>query len=368
MFTLPTYQEPDFSTPGLRHAPLAVFEPAPADGVAPAAYHATSIYPEYVHIEPGRWILPTESRMDCVLVREGEVLAVKEFRHLRQGDPVAVGRGENGEDGIFVHTTGFAAPKGQTEKFSFRQNISRETSFSVDYDDLYALLRHEREHGHIVWVCGPAVVFDFDARNALANLFRTGYVHALLAGNALAVHDLEASLFHSALGKEIYSRHDQHLGHYNHLDVINAVRGLGSMHAAMDRGLITDGVMLALRERRAPFVLAGSIRDDGPLPETIADAYQAQDRMRAELRHATTVIALATQLHAIAAGNMTPSYAVLPDGRVRPVYFYCVDMSEFVTTKLGNRGSLSARTLLTNVQDFVVTVDRGLNGCPAVRA
>ena len=367
MFTLPPYQEPDFGAPELRAAPVAVFESAPAHGVAPDNYHATSIYPEYVQLEPGRWVLPKEARMDCVLVREGETVAVTEFRRLLQGDLVAVGRGENGEDGIYVHTTGFSAAVSQTEKFSFRQHISRETSFSVDYDDLYALLRHERDHGRVVWVCGPAVVFDFDARNALANLVRTGFMHALLAGNALAVHDMEASLFRSALGKEIYSRQDQRLGHYNHLDVINTVRGLGSMTEAMDRKLVTDGIMLALHQRGVPYVLAGSIRDDGPLPETIADAYQAQDRMRAVLRQATTVIALATQLHAIASGNLTPSYTVLPDGRVRPVYFYCVDMSEFVTTKLGNRGSLSARTMLTNVQDFVVTVDRGLNGCPPAR-
>ena len=118
--------------------------------------------------------------------------------------------------------------------------------------------------------------------------------------------------------------------------------------------------MRALIRKRISFVLAGSIRDDGPLPEVIGDAYRAQDSMRALARRATTVIALATQLHAIATGNMVPSYKVVEGGQVRPVYFYTVDMSEFAVNKLANRGSLFARSVLTNVQDFVVTVERGL--------
>jgi hypothetical protein len=363
-FTLPTYREPDFSAPALRDAPLARFEPAPARGVAPDNYHATSIFPEYVHLSPGRWVLPSRSRMDCVLVREGDEVSVREFRNLCQGDPVAVGRGEDGEDGILVHAEGFAQTTDDAEKFSFRRHVSRESAFSVDYDELYGLLRFEREHGNIVWVLGPAVVFDFDARSAFVSLVRHGFVHAVLAGNALAVHDIEASRFGSALGQHIYSRQGQPLGHYNHLDVINAVRGAGSIAAAIDGGLVADGVMHALHRAGVPYVLAGSIRDDGPLPETIEGAYLAQDRMRAVTGQATTVIALATQLHSIATGNLTPSYAVR-GGQVRPVYFYCVDMSDFVTTKLANRGSLGARGMLTNVQDFLVTVDRGLNGCPA---
>jgi len=365
-FILPPYHEPDFSAPQLHSAPVARFEPAPFQGVAPDNYHATSIYPEYVHLSPGNWVLPRQSRMDCVLVREGDWIAVREFRNLCQGDPVAVGRGETGEDGIFVHTQGFEQPGQSAEKFFFRQHISRESAFSIDYDELYSLLRHEREHGSIVWVMGPATVFDFDARNAFVNLVRQGFVDAVLAGNALAVHDLEASRFCSALGQDIYSRQGQPLGHYNHLDVINSVRAAGSIEKAIDLGMITDGVMLALHQAGVPYVLAGSIRDDGPLPGTVASAYLAQDRMRAVTSQATTVIALATQLHSIATGNLTPSYTVC-EGRVRPVYFYCVDMSDFVTTKLANRGSLGARGMLTNVQDFLVTVDRGLSGCPVTQ-
>jgi hypothetical protein len=121
------------------------------------------------------------------------------------------------------------------------------------------------------------------------------------------------------------------------------------------------GVMHALTQQQIPYVLAGSIRDDGPLPEVVTDALKAQDAMRALTKRATTVIAVATQLHSIAAGNMIPMYQVLPDGQVRPVYFYMVDMSEFTTNKLANRGSLSARPILTNAQDFLVILERGLS-------
>jgi len=299
--------------------------------------------------------------MDCVAVLSGEGSPrITEFRNLRAGDRVACGRTENGEEGIFVHTQAFRFPGHVSEKFAFRSHLTRETSFSIDYDELYELLDHDRRQGRIVWVLGPAVVFDRDSRNAFVSLIEAGYVHALLAGNALATHDVEGALSGTALGQELYTKRTTPLGHYKHLDALNRVRGLGSIQAAIQAGLIRDGVMHAVLNNGIPFVLAGSIRDDGPLPEVVADAYRAQDRMRELTRAATTVVALATQLHAIAVGNMTPSYQVLGPGRVRPVYFYSVDMSEFAVHKLVDRGSLTARSILTNVQDFMVTVERGL--------
>jgi hypothetical protein len=360
-FWFPDYTVPDFSSPPLRDAPLVRFAPVERAGVAPDGYHATSIFPEYFHVEPGRWELLKESRMDCVVVqRPGGALDVVEFRRLQVGDQVALGRRENGEDGIYVHAEAFAEDEARGDKFAFRTRLTRETSFSIDYDEFYDLLNHERDHGFIVWVLGPALVFDRDARDAFCALIHRGYVHGLLAGNALAVHDVEAALFGTALGQEIYSKRLAPLGHYHHLDAINRVRALGSLEAAVAAGVVTDGIMHAALRHGIPVVLAGSIRDDGPLPEVVADVYAAQDRMRAVVRRATTIVALATQLHAIATGNMAPSYRVLEDGRVRPVFFYTVDMSEFAVQKLANRGSLTARSLLTNVQDFVVTVERGL--------
>ncbi len=360
-FTLPAYNQPDFSIPALKDAPTATFVPVDKPGVAPQNYHATAIFPEYYHIEPGVWKLPRRSRMDCVVVREGDELFVREFRNLRPGDLVACGRREDGEDGIYVHTAPFgSALGGGAEKFAFRTRMSRETSFSIDYDELYELLEHERDKGFVCWVLGPAVVFDQDSRQAMAALVRDGYVDGLLAGNALATHDLEGALFSTALGQELYTKRSAALGHYHHLDALNRIRALGSMEQAVRDGRIHDGVMKAVIEHGVPYVLAGSIRDDGPMPEVLSDAYAAQDAMRAVVSRATTVITMATQLHSIAVGNMTPSYTVLDDGTVRPVYFYNVDMSEFVAGKLANRGSLSARSILTNVQDFVVTTERGL--------
>ncbi len=359
-FQIPVCHMPDFSLPEFQSAPCTVFPPAPADGVAPDNYHATSVYPEYFHISPGNWVLLQESRMDCVVRQEPNgQLSVVEIRRLRAGEPVACGRRENGEDGILVHTRAFEFPAHAMEKFAFRSHLTRETSFSIDYDELYQLMHHEKSQGFIVWVLGPAVVFDRDARSAFVSLIDRGYVHALLAGNALATHDVEGAIFGTALGQEIYSKKTLPLGHYKHIDAINQVRAAGSIRKAMENGVVQNGVMHAVIRNDIPFVLAGSIRDDGPLPEVIGNVYDAQDAMRRLTQKATTVIAMATQLHTIAVGNMAPSYCV-KKGIIRPVYFYSVDMSEFAVSKLADRGSLTARAILTNVQDFVVTVERGL--------
>ncbi len=360
-FTLPVYRSPDFTQPLFQNAPLVEFKPAPADGVAPDNYHATSVFPEYFQVEKGKWILAEDARMDGVVVQEtdGELI-VREFRNLEAGDPVVCGREENGEDGIYVHTEAFEFPSHVSEKFAFRSQLSRETSFSIDYDELYELLSYEHQNGFIVWVMGPAVVFDHDTREAFVTLIKNGYVHALLAGNALATHDLEGALFRTALGQELYSKNTVRLGHYKHLDTLNKIREIGSIEKAVKAEMVQNGIMRSVIQHRIPYVLAGSIRDDGPMPEVTADVYAAQDQMRMITRQATTVIALATQLHGIATGNMIPSHKMMPDGTVRPVFFYTVDMSEFAVNKLANRGSLTARSILTNVQDFVVTVERGL--------
>ena len=356
-FQLCPYTPPDFST--LADAPEAKIVPAPKDGVAPEGYHAMSIFPEYFHIA-GQWHLAEESRMDCVAVWEGGRIAVREFRHLKAGDLVVVGRTEEGQEGILVHGNGFQEPGRQQDLFAFRQGRSRETAFSRDYDELYELLRHEKEHGKVVWVMGPAFAFDSDAREAFSRLIADGYVHAVLSGNALATHDLEAAYLKTALGQNIYTQESQPGGHYNHLDTINAVRRHGSIPAFVRNEGITDGIVHACVTHNVPFVFAGSIRDDGPLPEVFGNVYDAQDAMRSHIRTATTVICMATTLHTIATGNMTPSYRVLPDGTIRQVYFYCVDISEFTVNKLSDRGSLSAKGIVTNAQDFIVNLQKGL--------
>ena len=361
MFQLRTYTAPDFSVPALADAPCCRFEAAPLDGVAPVGYHAMSIYPEYFKT-PSGWLLAEESRMDCVAVLRGGKIAVVEFRHLKKGEPVAVGRSENGSEGIFVWADGFGERTQEDDTFAFRQSRTRETAFSRDYDSLYELMRYERDHGKIVWVMGPAFAFDKYARSAMSRLIEAGFVDAILAGNALGAHDLEAAWLGTALGQDIYTQRSVPLGHYNHLDTINRVRACGSVKAFLEAEGIRDGILYTCEKCGVPYVLAGSIRDDGPLPPVFGNVYEAQDRMRDELRGATTLICMATMLHSIAAGNMTPSYRVLPDGTVRQVYFYCVDVSEFVINKLADRGSLSSRGIVTNVQDFSVMLADNL--CP----
>ena len=359
MFTLRPYTAPDFSLEKFISSPDARFIPAPADGVAPENFHAMSIYPEYMKVD-GKWLLAEESRMDCVAVLEEGRIIVREFRLLKKGELVLVGRTENCEEGIYLHANGFPDESAVQEAFSFRRNRSRETAYSQDYTELYELLKHERDHGRIVWVMGPAFAFDRDAREAMSWLIENGFVHAILAGNALATHDLEAAYLGTALGQDIYTHVSQPNGHYNHLETINRVRHHGSIAAFIREEGIDNGIIYSCEKYGVPYVLGGSIRDDGPLPPVYADVYAAQDAMRNQLRSATTVICMATMLHTIAAGNMTPSYRVTADGTVRQVYFYCVDVSEFAVNKLGDRGSLSARGIVTNVQDFVVLLQKGL--------
>ena len=359
-WALRTYTAPDFTQECFLRAPDAVLREAPMDRAAPPDFHAMSIFPEYFKIG-GRWLPAKESRMDCVPVyRDGEIHVV-EFRLLKKGDLVITGRTENCEEGIYVHPDGFRERGGQAaDAFAFRQNRSRETAFSRDYDELYNVLRHDREHGKIVWVLGPALAFDYDARNAFSKLISGGYVHAVLAGNALATHDLEAAYMETALGQDIYTQQSRPNGHYNHLATINQVRLCGGIPQFIEQEKISNGIIYNCEKHHIPYVLAGSIRDDGPLPPVIGDVYQAQYRMRDQVRGATTVLCLATMLHSIAVGNMTPSYRVMPDGTFRQVYFYCVDISEFTANKLADRGSLAARAIITNAQDFVVTLSKGL--------
>lgn len=361
MFQLPVYVPPDFSRPGFVEAPNARTGAATADALLPAGFHATTIYPEYFKID-GCWRLIHAPRMDCaVVLRDGQPWAV-EARLVKAGDAAVTGRAEDGSTGIFVDYQAFERGGDgaqANQPFAFRQGRSRESSYSRDYDLLYDILRYERDNGYIVWVLGPAVVFDHDARRAMARIIRHGYAHALFAGNALATHDLEASLFHTGLGQDIYTKELIPDGHYHHLEAINRVRGAGSIQSLIRQQRIKDGVMAACVQQGVPFVLAGSIRDDGPLPEVIGNVYQAQAVMREHTRRATTVIALATQLHTIATGNMTPAWQ-RTGGSIRPVYFYTVDISEFAVNKLRDRGSLSVNSIVTNIQDFLVHAERNL--------
>ena len=353
MFIMPTYTAPDFQQPKFQGSPNATTDTVKIRGIAPDNYHATSMYPEYYKID-GEWKLMPQTRMDCVpVIHPDGSLEVKEFRRLEVGETVITGRVDDGTQGIYLYGDGFksVATDGK-DTFSFRSGRSRETSFEQDYDSLVKLLRHDRDHGYIIWVLGPAAIFNAPSREAMEYIISHGYAHAVFGGNAVATHDLEGAFFGTALGQDIRTRENIHNGHYHHLDVINRINKAGSIEKAVEEYHLDNGVMCACVKHRIPYVLAGSIRDDGPLSPVINDMSAVQDEMRRHTKKATTIVCLATQLHTIAAGNLTPSYTVV-DGEVRPVYIYAVDVSEFVLNKLRDRGTLEVTTIVSNIQDFL---------------
>lgn len=359
MFELPKYRKPDFNNELFKSAPNVCIDHVIKKGVAPENYHITSMYPEYFKVN-GEWILAKNSRMDCapVLVDESRI-ETKEFRNLSVGDKVIIGRTEDGSEGIYLHANGFVKEVEEKDVFAFRSGRSRETAFSKDYEDLFELLEHEKENGNIVWVLGPAVSFDYKSRKAMATLIENGYAHAVLAGNALATHDIEGALFNTALGQDIRYQDSKPNGHYHHLDAINKVRNAGSIEKFIENENIQEGIVCSCVKNNVPLVLAGSIRDDGPLPDVFANVYDAQDEMRRNVKRATTIICLATQLHTIATGNLTPSYTIV-DGEIRPVFIYAVDVSEFVLNKLRDRGTLEVTTIVANIQDFLGKLSNNL--------
>jgi lysine-ketoglutarate reductase/saccharopine dehydrogenase-like protein (TIGR00300 family) len=342
---------PDTSQPPFRGAALATFAPAPADGVLPEGFFSTSNLPTYVLTEAG-WQAPTRPRMDCAIVRRPDGLETVEPRRVRRDDAVLIARDEHGQEGVVVYTEGFLGGSRGANEFQFMgTEVSRERP--VNYEDLARRLRDERDRGgYLLWITGPALVHS-RARHDFEWLIQNGYVQAVLAGNAVAVHDIEAAIFGTTLGMDNSGRPTQG-GHGTHMRAINAVRRAGSIAAAVAAGLVTSGIMHALVTRKIPYVLAGSIRDDGPLPEVITDALAAQDAMREHTVHATGAVFVATALHAIAVGNMLPAFHThTDDGHPEPMLTICVDQTEFVVNKLKDRGTHQAFGVVTNAQDFM---------------
>jgi lysine-ketoglutarate reductase/saccharopine dehydrogenase-like protein (TIGR00300 family) len=318
--------------------------------VLPEGFFSTTNLPTYVKIE-GAWRMPREPRMDAALVRDaaGE-LWVREGRRVRKGDAVAVGIKEDGSEGIYVHADAFLGDAEEGEFKFMTSDVSREKP--IDYGLMARILVEERERGgYPVWVTGPALVHS-RARADLVWFIANGFVGALLAGNAVAVHDIEASIFGTTLGMS-GSGEAMTGGHGLHMRAINKVRAAGSIAAAVKQGIIKDGIMHACVVHEVPFVLTGSIRDDGPLPEVITDNLEAQDAMRRHAVKATMAILIATALHAIATGNMLPAFVTERDGSLRELATICVDSSEFVVSKLKDRGTHQAFGVVTNAQDFM---------------
>jgi lysine-ketoglutarate reductase/saccharopine dehydrogenase-like protein (TIGR00300 family) len=346
------YRPPNFTAPPLSGAPEARFAPALADGVLPDGFFSTTNLPTYVKL-PSGWRRPRLPRMDCVIVHgKDDGLVVSEPRRVRRGDKVAVGAAEDGSEGIFVHVEGFLGGTHSPNEFRFMAaEVSRERP--VDYGVLAQLLGEEKERGgKILWVIGPALVHA-RAREDMIWFIEHGYVSALLGGNAVAVHDLEAAIFGTTLGMSS-SGESVEGGHGLHMRAINAIRRAGSIEAAVRQKIATSGIMHALVTHHIPYVLAGSIRDDGPLPDVIPDTLAAQDAMRSYTAVATFAVFVATALHAIAVGNMLPAFVDSPVTEdIRPLTTICVDQTEFVVTKLRDRGTHQAYGVVTNAQDFM---------------
>jgi lysine-ketoglutarate reductase/saccharopine dehydrogenase-like protein (TIGR00300 family) len=339
---------PDFSVAPLAGAPDATFVAAPADGVLPDGFFSTTNLPTWAKIG-GKWTMPREPRMDAALLldRDG-VLWIREGRRVHRGDMIAVGKAEDGSEGIYVHSLDDSDDEGE---FKFMTSaVSREKP--IDYSLMAEILLAERDNGgYPIWVTGPALVHS-RARSDMVWFIENGFVGALLAGNAVAVHDIEAAIYGTTLGMTQTGVASAG-GHGLHMRAINQIRSAGSIAAAVNSGIVKNGIMHALVKKKIPFVLTGSIRDDGPLPEVITDNLAAQDAMKAHTTKATMAILVATALHAIATGNMLPAFVTNADGTLRELPTICVDSSEFVVSKLKDRGTHQAFGVVTNAQDFM---------------
>jgi lysine-ketoglutarate reductase/saccharopine dehydrogenase-like protein (TIGR00300 family) len=320
----------------------AKFAPAEGDGILPDDFYSSTNYDTLVRIG-GKWTLVQDQKMDCAIaIREGGPRCVKQGQ-VKAGEAVAL-RGA----GIRVKP-----PERSREAsvFGFMSNdISAEINKGIAIKGTAREMRKTREAGErIVVVAGPAIVHS-GGEAALARLVRNGWVDVLLTGNAFAVHDLEKAIVGTSLGVCQMSGRAVEGGSRNHLFAINAVNRAGGIRAAVESGLVKSGVMFESVRKGIAFVLAGSIRDDGPLRDTITDMVVAQRAYVEALKGAGTCLMLATALHSIAVGNLLPA-------RVRTV---CVDMTESVPVKLGNRGTLQAIGLVTDVGFFLERLEAEL--------
>lgn len=346
------YTPPDFTQASLAAAPAARTARVERDGVLPDGFFATTNLPTYVKDATGAWTLPREPRMDGVLVRGGDgTWWVREGRRVKAGDEIVVGSAEDGSEGVLVHARGFSSDVGADGDFHFMSStVSREKP--IDYAHIARMLVEEkRRGGYVLWVTGPALVHS-RARDNLVWFIRNGYVQALLAGNAVAVHDIEAATVGTTLGMTSEGEPTAG-GHSAHMRAINAVRRAGSIEAAVRQGIINEGIMHACVVEGVPYVLGGSIRDDGPLPGVHTDAVQAQDATRTHTVKATMAVMIATALHSIAVGNMLPAYYEDAQRGMQELPTICVDASEFLVSKLKDRGTHQAVGVVTNAQDFM---------------
>ena len=315
---------------------------AEADGIIPDDFYATTNFDTFVRIE-GRWVAVAGQKMDCALVRRAEQPTCVKQRLVLKGELVAL-------RGVGIRVKPPERSRGYS-MFGFMSNdISAEINKGIAISSTAREMKRTRQAGEkIVVVAGPAVVHS-GGDNALGRLVRDGWVDVLLSGNAFATHDLEKAIVGTSLGVCQMSGKSVEGGSRNHLFAINAVNRTGGIRQAMETGLVKSGVMFEVVKRGIPFVLAGSIRDDGPLTDVITDIRDAQVAYSNALVGAGVCLMLASALHSIAVGNLLPV-------AVRTV---CVDMTESVPVKLGNRGTMQAIGLVTDVGYFLERLESEL--------
>ncbi|WP_030006067.1 TIGR00300 family protein [Picosynechococcus sp. NKBG042902] len=319
-------------------------------GVAPDDFYVTNIYPTEVRIK-GQWVKVTHQRMDgAIAISEsnGTIHArCRLLRDLQVGEKVVVGI-----DGIRTNHKTTARPSAEKQEFSFMgAGVSSERRVELVVEQIaWELHKIRAQGGKVAVTAGPVVIHTGGAQH-LANLIRQGYVHTLLGGNAIAVHDIEQSMMGTSLGVDMNKGVPVRGGHRHHLKVINTIRRCGSIANAVAQGLITKGVMYECVQNNVPFCLAGSIRDDGPLPDTEMDLIRAQEEYARLLEGTNMVLMLSTMLHSIGVGNMTPA----------GVKMVCVDINPAVVTKLSDRGSVESVGVVTDVGLFLSLLMRQLD-------
>jgi lysine-ketoglutarate reductase/saccharopine dehydrogenase-like protein (TIGR00300 family) len=318
----------------------ALFRPADRDGCAPEDFYSTSNLRTSVRVN-GDWIAVEDQRMDAVIVLGGGRARCCKLRRIRAGDRVACGlRG--------IRVTPEFRPRDRLG-FAFMTNeVSSERRVEAAVERIASMMREVKESGgRIAFVVGPVVVHT-GGGPYLGELIRLGFVDAILAGNALAVHDVEVALLGTSLGISLETGGAIEGGHRHHMRAINTIRRVGGLEAAVAQGVLRSGVMFECIRRGVPYVLAGSIRDDGPLPETVMDLFDAQDRYAALLADVQMVVVLSTMLHGIGVGNMLPAW----------VRMVCVDINPAVITKLADRGSSQTIGVVTDAGLFLHQLSR----------
>jgi arginine dihydrolase len=315
--------------------PEAILRTADMDGAAPDDFYSTTNHRTSVFIA-GQWVVAVDQRMDAALVVEAGRVQCRKLRDIRQGDLVVCGM-----QGIRVSPDIQSRDK---PTFGFMSNeVSSERRVETAVARIATMMRRiKSEGGRIAFVAGPVVVHT-GGGDYFCRLVQQGYVHALLAGNALAVHDIEVALSGTSLGIDLNSGSPVEHGHRNHMRAINAIRRAGGIANAVQSGVLTSGIMHACHTHNVPYLLAGSIRDDGPLPETIMDLVAAQDAYWKALAGVDMVVMLSSMLHSIGVGNMLPSW----------VKVICVDINPAVVTKLTDRGSTQTIGVVTDVGLFL---------------